>query len=116
MSSVFCVLFIACNIGRNENTSIKVSDNTRTFRFAADYPEYKSRAVRKYFENKFDNNPILKSSTSTEGTVKLNDGTIFQIEYEPGFFSINFNKEENSYSSYNRLKGVIADFDSVIKD
>ncbi|MEJ5994677.1 hypothetical protein WG904_09645 [Pedobacter sp. Du54] len=101
----------------HNNISITTQDNPGHLNFTANYPENKTGATQTYMESFFKEDRIFKSvSDAKKVEVTLKDGTQFYLSYEPGFISINFDRDKNSYSSYLQMKKMISGFGNVLKD
>ncbi len=109
--------FSACKSHNGDNISISTKDTEGTLKFTANYPEQKTGATQAYIESYFKEDRIFKFvSDSKKIEIKLPDGTQFYLNYEPGFIEMNFDKGKNSFSSYSRMKKMIAGFGNALKD
>lgn len=108
----------ACNFNRStDNISLSTEDSQNKLSFTANYPEDKTGAIQGYIESYFKEDRIFKSVADAKKVdIKLQDGTQFYLNYEPGFISISFNRNKNSFSSYQRMKKMVAGFGKVLKD
>ncbi|HTM99152.1 MAG TPA: hypothetical protein VL088_10435 [Pedobacter sp.] len=114
-----CLALGACtkNSGNRHHTSITVQDNRDELNFKANFPEEKTAIAQNYIERNLKEDRIFTSANDIKKVeIKLNDGTQFYLNYEPGFISINFDRDNNSFTAYNRMKNMIAGFGNAIKD
>jgi hypothetical protein len=102
---------------RSGNISIANKDTEQNLSFTANYPEDRTGATHDYIESFFKEDRIFNSVTDAKKVeIKLADGTKFYLSYEPGFISINLDRDKNSATSYMQMKKMIAGFGNVLKD
>ncbi|SFG65526.1 hypothetical protein [Pedobacter insulae] len=114
-----CLALGACNLnpGNRHSISITTQDNGSDLNFKANFPENKTTIAQDYIESNLKETRIFSSLNDVKKVaIRLNDGTQFYIRYEPGFIAINFDRDKNSFSSYNRMKKMISGFGNAIKD
>jgi hypothetical protein len=112
------VSLFACksNMSRN-NISLKTSDHKTMLNFTATYPSGKTAQMQHYMEDILQEKRIFKDvDDKKKAEIRLADGTHFLINYEPGYMEINFQKTDNSYSAYAKMKKLCAGFANVLKD
>ncbi|RYG15925.1 MAG: hypothetical protein EOO07_14320, partial [Chitinophagaceae bacterium] len=99
---VASLTFPACRFNHSEgNISITTKDNADHLSFTANYPEHKTNATQNYVEDFFKEDRIFRSESDVKKVeIKLKDGSQFYLSYEPGYISINFDRDKNSYASY----------------
>ncbi len=118
MAIVASVALSACESRHNRNSNyIRIKDNENHLNFTANYPENKTTTAQQYIEKSFKEDRIFKSPSDVKKVeIRLSDGTQFYLNYEPGYLSIDFERDKNSFTSYNRMKRMIAGFGNAIKD
>ncbi|MES2651825.1 MAG: hypothetical protein V4663_08795 [Bacteroidota bacterium] len=118
MAIVASVALSACESRHNRNSNyIRIKDNENYLNFTANYPENKTATAQQYIEKSFKEDRIFKSVSDVKKVeIRLSDGTQFYLNYEPGYLSIDFERDKNSFTSYNRMKRMIAGFGNALKD
>ena len=118
LAVVASIAINACGFNhKSDHISISTKDNPGELNFTADYPEDKTAATQSYIENFFKEDRIFKSESDAKKVeIKLKDGTQFYLSYEPGFISINFDRDKNSFTSYTQMKKMISGFGNALKD
>lgn len=114
-----CLALGACNSNSrsHHHTSITVKDNSSELNFKATYPERQTIAAQNYIERFLQEERIFGSPQDVKKVeIKLNDGTQFYLAYEPGFISINFDRDNNSSKAYHRMRRMIDGFGKALKD
>lgn len=114
-----CLTLGACNSNsrNHQHTSITVKDNSSELNFKATYPERQTMAAQNYVESSLQEERIFGSPQDVKKVeIKLSDGTQFYLTYEPGFISINFDRDDNSSASYHRMRKMIDGFGKALKD
>ncbi len=105
------------NSRSHHRTSITVKDNNSELNFKATYPERQTVAAQSYIEKFYQEERIFGSPQDVKkAEITLNDGTQFYLTYEPGFISINFDRDDNSSTSYHRMRKMIDGFGKALKD
>ena len=75
----------------------------------------KMRKVEEFMDHKIGRTSNMTfANTRIDGTLALNDHTTFYIKKYPGFLEIKFDKGENSYESYQRIKAMCQGIKEVI--
>ncbi len=118
LAIVASVALSACESKHDRNSNyIRVKDNENYLKFTANYPENKTEIAQRYIERSFKEDRIFNSISDVKKVeVRLVDGTHFYLNYEPGYLSIDFDRDKNSFNSYNRMKRMIAGFGNALKD
>jgi hypothetical protein len=108
--------FTSCLHHRN-NISVTVTEDDDEFEMEAGYRERQTKTVQVYL-----NERLLKNSGTyirngyISDEVNLDDNARFHIISSPGELSIQFNKNENSAASYEKLKQVCAGLEQILSD
>lgn len=121
---LICVILVAsltlsaCGFGyKNKNISITSKDNESSLDFKAHYPEDKTAIIQRYIESSFKEDRIFKSITDSKKVkIRLENGSQFYLNYEPGFIAINFDRESNSIIAYQQMKRMISGFANALKN
>lgn len=101
----------------NHDTSISISDSADEYRMTALYEENKTRKIRRFLKNCFEehNNTSFKNRHVDE-TITLEDRTTFYINSYPGQLKIKLNKRENSEEAYYRMKDICEDIKDMLDE
>ena len=118
LAIVVILLFGISNSGcKGKGTSTSTTDDKNTLSFTASYPDKKTVIAQDYIENYLKDKRMFKSVDGVRiSYIKLTDGTQFYLSYEMGAMHIRLKKNENSFSSYNRIKKMLAGFGPAIID
>ncbi len=118
LTLLFSTLGLSCNFkGGNDNLSISVKNNEEGYNFEASYPERKTDKVVAYLEKTLADETLFTASSDLKNTnVILADSTRFYLKAEPGFIVIDFKKQKNSMSSYQRMEKVCAGLKDVLSN
>jgi hypothetical protein len=75
----------------------------------------KTRSIENYMDEKIgDRSNMSFTNTRIDGQIALDDHTTFYIKKYLGFLEIKFNKEENSYKSYQQIRAMCEGIREVI--
>lgn len=101
---------LGCNFrDGSDDLSISVKNNEAGYNFEATYPERKTEKVVAYLEKELQNDELFTASSDIKNMdVVLADSTRFYLKSEPGFIVIDFKKQKNSFSSYQKMEKVCA--------
>ncbi len=109
------VVVTSCRWHHNGNTDISYSEQSRYYLMKAYFNENKTRRVENYMDDKIgDQSRMSFIHTRIDGQIALDDHTTFYIKKYPGFLEIKFNKEENSYESYQRIRAMCEGMKEVL--
>jgi len=116
---IFYVLMFAslasCRWYDNRNTDISYSEGSHYYSMKAHFNKNKTRKVDNYIDERIgDQSNMSFVNTRIAGQIALDDHTIFYIKKYPGFLEIKFDKGENSYESYQRIKAMCQGIKEVI--
>ena len=116
---LFYVLMFAgltsCRWYDNGNTDISYSEWSHYYSMKAHFNKNKTRKVESYMDERIgDRSNMSFANTRIDGQIALDDHTTFYIKKRPGFLEIKFNKRENSYESYQRIKAMCQGIKEVI--
>lgn len=99
------------------DVSVTVTEDDDAFEMEAGYRERQTKTVQVYL-----NERLLKTSGThikngyISDQVTLNDNARFHIISSPCELSIQFNKNENSAASYEKLKQVCSELEQILSD
>lgn len=113
---VCCLLLIAliaCSDGHDEKISVTDSDDT--YEFYAKYDKKKSQRVQDYINVKMSPSGKV-TGDNVDITATLDDKTRFELEEYPGKVRIKLDKEDNSETSYRRIKAMCEGIKEVINE
>jgi len=112
--ALMSVGFISCR-WHSGNTSISYSEHDHYYSMKAYFNKNKTRKVENYMDEKLgDRSNTSFINTRIDGQIALDDHTLFYIKKYPGFLEIKFNREENSYQSYQRIKAMCEGIKEVV--
>lgn len=98
------VVASGCRFG-GSSQSVSIRNNGRGYNFQATYPEEKAAKVVAYIEKTLKDDRIFAHVNSKkDADILLGDGTKFHLTAYPGYVEVDFKKENNSSSSYEKLK------------
>lgn len=98
----------------SEDVKISVKDSDDEYRFTAYFDEKKTNEIVKIIDQNIAPTTISSDEDEIDVTTTLDDKTKFDLQYEPGEVLIRLNKNENSKSSYYRIKKMCEEIKSVI--
>ena len=107
--AITCIItsFSCIYIDNNGNTSFSISESPHTFSMNADFNKGKTRAVEEYLDKRIGGRSNISFVNSRiDGTIALDDHTIFYIKKYPGYLQIKLDKGENSAEAYHRIKSM----------
>lgn len=104
--SVLCIVgflqAVQYGFGNRNGVSVRIKESDDTYRLYASYSGYKTGRVHQYLRKELRNELFRKRRVDADLT--LEDHTRFHIKLGPGKLLIRFNKNENDYDSYFRIK------------
>jgi hypothetical protein len=104
--SVLCIVgflqAVQYGFSNRNGVSVRVKESDDTYRLYARYASYKAERVHQYLRKELKNELFRKRRVDADLT--LEDRTHFHIKISPGKLLIQFNKTENDYDSYFRIK------------
>lgn len=104
--SVLCIVgflqAVQYRLSNHNGVTVRVKESDDTYRLYARYTSYKAERVHQYLRKELKNDLFRKRKVDAELT--LEDRTHFHIKTSPGKLLIQFNKTENDYDSYFRIK------------
>lgn len=98
----------------SEDVKISVKDSDDEYRFTAYFDEKKTDEIVKVIDQSIAPTTIHSDENEIDVTTTLEDKTKFDLQYEPGEVLVRLNKNENTKSSYNRIKKMCEEIKSVI--
>ena len=91
----------------NGNISISYKETGHTYSMKANFPESRTRDIDEYMDDKIGNASNMSfTNTKIDGTLALDDHTIFYIKKTPGTLKVSLNKDKNSERSYLKIKSM----------
>lgn len=88
----------------HNGVTVRVKESDDTYRLYARYASHKTERVHQYLRKELMNDLFRKRKVDADLT--LEDRTRFHIKTSPGKLLIQFNKTENDYDSYFRIKQI----------
>ena len=107
--AITCIVtsFSCIYIDNNGNSSFSISESPHAFSMNADFNKGKTRAVEEYMDKRIGRRSNMSFVNSRiDGTIALDDQTIFYIKKYPGFIDIELDKDKNSDVAYRRIKSM----------
>ena len=99
--------FTACRWHYHGNTDIKYKESGHYYSMTAYFNTNKTRKVENYMDYKIGHRSNMSFiNTRIDGQIALDDHTTFYIKKYPGFLELKFDKERNSYESYQRIRAM----------
>jgi len=114
---VCTVIFVgltSCGWYGNGNTEISYSEWGHYYAMKAHFNKNQTRKVENYMDKRIGDGSMSFINTRIDGQIALDDHTTFYIKKYPGFLEIKFNKEENSYESYQRVRAMCEGIKEVV--
>ncbi len=104
---VLLSVFSSCYYYSDDDVAISIKDSDDEYKLSARFDKNKTRAVQNFIEDYTDNNGLFKSANSeVDGKITLGDNTMVYIKSKRGKLKIQFDKDENSEESYERIKNM----------
>jgi hypothetical protein len=116
---IFYVLMFAglasCRWHDNGDIDISYSEGSHYYSMKAHFNKNKTRRVESYMDEMIgDRSNMSFVNSRIDGQITLDDHTTFYIKKYTGFLEIKFNKSENSYESYQRIRAMCQGIKEVI--
>ncbi len=116
MLALFAVLASGCKFsGSADSQSISIRNTAEGYNFQASYPERKSKSVVDYVEGTLKDNRIFDAAEKKDAEIVLGDGSRFYLKAYPGYIEIDFKKNKNSFTAYQKLKELCAGIKDTLK-
>ncbi|MFD0939232.1 hypothetical protein [Pedobacter boryungensis] len=113
--ALICFVLFGCNSNQSSQ-SISVKKTEAAYNFEASYPEKKTAKVISYIESTIKDDLFSTVNSKHNAEVLLNDSTKFYLKAEPGFIIIDFKKQKNSITSYQKLEKLCMGIKEVISE
>ena len=114
----YVLLFVSltsCRWYHNRNTDISYSEWSHYYSMKAHFNKNKTRMVDAYMDERLgDKSNMSFINTRIDGQIALDDHTTFYIKKHAGFLEIKFDKAENNYESFQRVKAMCEGIKEVI--
>ncbi|MCW3106151.1 MAG: hypothetical protein JWQ09_657 [Segetibacter sp.] len=111
-----CSVVISCRHNDN-NISITYSNSDHYYSMKANFSKNKTRDVEEYMDRRLARMGNMSFvNTRIDGTIALDDHTIFYIKKSPGVLRIKMDKDENSEEAYYRVKSMCEGIKSIVKN
>ncbi|WP_199138737.1 hypothetical protein [Pedobacter sp. ASV12] len=116
MVALVAVLASGCKFGGHaDSQSISIRNTNEGYNFQASYPERKSKYVVDYVERTLKDDRIFDAAEKKDAEIVLGDGSRFYLKAYPGYVEIDFKKNKNSFTSYQKLKELCAGVKDTLK-
>jgi hypothetical protein len=111
---IICLLGISC-WHNDHNISINYKNTDRYYSMDANFSRSRTRAVERYLDRKLGRESNMSFvGTDLDGTIALDDHTVFYVEKFPGKLKIKLDKRMNSGEAYRRIKSICENVKMVI--
>lgn len=107
-------LSILSSCNNSDDVKIAVKDSDDEYQFTAYFDKNKMEKIIKVIDQNIVPTTISSDDDKIDVTTTLEDKTKFELEYEPGEVMIKLNKNENSKSSYSRIKKMCEEIKRTI--
>ena len=107
-------LSILSSCKHSGDVKISVKDSDDEYRFTAYFDEKKMDEIVKIINVNIAPTTISSDANEIDVTTTLEDKTKFDLEYSPGEVLVKINKNENSKSSYVRIKKMCEEIKRAI--
>ncbi|GLU52562.1 hypothetical protein [Dyadobacter frigoris] len=113
---ILLLLIVSISISCKHSGDVKISvkDTDEEYKFTAYFDEKKTREIVKVIDQNIAPTTISSDEDEIDVTTILDDKTKFDLQYSPGEVIIKFNKNENSKSSYIRIKKMCEEIKKAI--
>ena len=118
---LMCNLLMVCfslscsHLGQGVN--IHISESGHYYKMLANFNSDKTTAVDEFMDHKIGRTSHMSFVHSRiDGTIALDDHTIFYIKKYPGYLQIKLDKEENSAEACQRIKSMCEGIKKVIAE
>jgi hypothetical protein len=99
----------------NGNINLYFKDSDHYYSMNAHFSKNKTRAVEEYMDRRIGRrSKVSFVNSQIDGTISLDDHTIFYIKKYPGRIIIKLDKDENSYEAYYRVKAMCEGLKTVL--
>jgi len=106
---------ISCSDAHHD-TKISISESKDTYQMSAWFNPGKTSEVHKYMDQKLGkHNEMSFVNAEIDGTITLDDHTVFYLKSLPGDLEIELDKSENSQESYQQVKEMCEGIKKVIE-
>jgi hypothetical protein len=113
---VIASIAISSCTGNTADVSLTYTDSEKYYSMYAHFNKGKTRDVEKYMDTRIGNTSNTSFvNTKVDGTISLDDHTMFYIKKYPGYIKIKLDKDENSEESYYRIKSMCEGMEKIIK-
>ncbi|MFT3932226.1 MAG: hypothetical protein QM726_01320 [Chitinophagaceae bacterium] len=111
------LLFSCRHHNHGGSIGITISESGNVYKLEADYNEDLTGKVQRYINRQIQPSTLFTSTDDYfDANTELKDNTRFYIKSSPGRLQIKFNKNENSYESYTRIKAMYKGIANVLKE
>jgi hypothetical protein len=91
----------------DNNIDITYNNSDRYYSMKAKFSKRKTREVEEYMDSRIGNRTKMSFvNTRIDGTIALDDQTLFYINKSPGILTIKLDKDANSEEAYERIKSM----------
>lgn len=106
LCALVCLFAVSCMYSDN-NIDITYNNSDRYYSMKAKFSKRKTREVEEYMDSRIGNRTKMSFvNTRIDGTIALDDQTLFYINKSPGILTIKLDKNANSEEAYERIKSM----------
>lgn len=109
-------LFVFCSCKNKGNISISHKESGDIYKFAASFPEDRTKEVQEYLDDNLETpagNFSFKNA-QIDANIALDNDMNFYIKMYPGSVKIEMDKSKNSYENYARMKKMGEEIGKVL--
>lgn len=98
---LYIAMFITVMACNKSSTSIKVNKTKERYELLAEYPAKKEQQLKRYLYSAFGKDSLLLNENVEAGKeIKLGNGTVFYLRYNPKKLEIEMLLEKNNQKGY----------------
>ena len=104
--ALVCIIISSC-IYHDHDLRITTNDGDNDFYMNAHFSKHKTRAIERYMDRVLGRQTRMSFiNARIDGTIALDDHTLFYIEKHPGHLKIKLDKDRNSFESYEEIRDM----------
>lgn len=105
LAAALALLLASCH--RHHGSSLQIRENGSIYQLSTSYHPSRTKKLQHYLDNCLgESSNVSFVNTAMDATITLDDETRFYIKSYPGYLKIRFNKHENSYEAYEKMRSV----------
>ncbi|MBL0146047.1 MAG: hypothetical protein IPP48_10000 [Chitinophagaceae bacterium] len=101
-------------IHHGNHVNIAIIDNEDEYSLKAVFNPNKTKAIQHYLKNQLGANEGFYTTNMFDEEVSIDADNSVYVKCTRGHLKVNFDKEENSYEAYEKVKNMCADLKEII--